>query len=107
MSVELFLFLLFSSIVITIFLTGFIKRLLVLSGTPHRDNIVAGIASLTASTGVGVIYRIPFGLGFNPIQLLRLFLLIAFTWVMSMVVYDKVVQTIEQHKKYKKEKESV
>ena len=100
MSIELFLILILTSSFITILLTEGLKRLLVATETPHRDNIVAGFASATASTGVSIIYRIPFGLGFSGVLLLRLILVIITTWVVSMVMYDKIIQTVGQHRRY-------
>ena len=107
MELDLFLILLISSAIITITLTEGMKRLLVATETPHRDNVVAWISSITASTGVGVIYRIPFGLGFSVEQLLRLFALIFCTWLTSMLLYDKIVQTVDQNRRYKGGKNNV
>ena len=104
MSVDLFFLLLIPSTISTMILTEAMKRLLVATDSPHRDNIVARISCVTASTGVGVIYRIPFGLGFSAEQLYRLIVLMFFSWMTSMVLYDKIIQTIEQHKRYKIEK---
>lgn len=101
MSVDLFLILLTFSTTATIILTEGMKWLLIATETPHRNNVIAGFCAAVASTGVGVIYRVPFGLGFSSEQLLRLVLLIIFTWLLSMVVYDKGVQTKEQHERYR------
>jgi len=101
MSVELFLTLLLSSVIITISLSEALKRLLNASETPYRANIVALDSAMLSCTGVSVIYRLPFGLGFEPVQLLRLVALVFCTWFTSMVVYDKLVQTVQQYKKFR------
>ena len=104
MKVELFMYLLIISTLITMALTEIIKRLLERTSSPHRSNVVALLSAITASTGVGVIYRIPFGLGFSFEQFNRLVLLVFFSWFFSTLLYDKFIQTVKEHKKYKKEK---
>lgn len=105
MSIDLFLTLLFSSTIVTIILTDALKKLLNASETPYRANAVVLDSAMVASTGVSVIYRIPFGLGFDYIQLFRLLVLIVCTWLMSMITYDKLVQFKYQHKKAKERNE--
>ena len=101
MSVELFLTLLMVSTIITVALTEALKRLLNASDTPYRANIVALDSAMLSCTGLSTIYRIPFGLGFEIIQVIRLFFLILCTWHMAMFVYDKLRQTVQQYKKFK------
>ena len=101
MTVDLFLTLLITSTIVTMALTESVKRLLLATDTPYRDNVVVWFCTMIACTGVGVAYRVPFGLGFSFTQLTRLCVLMMFTWVLSMHVYDKVVQTVAQHKRYK------
>lgn len=100
MTVELFLGLLLLSVVINIPLVEFMKRVLAVANMPYRRNILPFYTSITVCTGIGVVYRIPFGLGFEIVQVVRLVILIVFTWYMSMQVYDKIVQTKKQHRKY-------
>ena len=107
MSVDLFLNLLTGSMIITIALTECLKKLLAAADTPYRTNAVVLDSAMISSTGVAVVYRLPFGLGFEPIQVERLFLLILFTWFASMLVYDKLKQTKAQYKKYKEMKGDV
>ena len=101
MSIDLFLNLLISSTIATILLAEALKKLLNASETPYRANAVALDSAMVSCTGIGVIYRLPFGLGFEPVQLFRLFALIFCTWLLSMCVYDKLVQFVHQHRKAK------
>ena len=101
MSVELFLWLLLTSIIINIPLAEFVKNLMKVANLPYRKNIIPFYTSITVCTGVGVVYRIPFGLGFEIIQVVRLVMLVLFTWMYSMLIYDKVKQTKKQHQRYK------
>ena len=101
MSVELFLTLMIGSVIITIPLTGALKKLLNASGTPYRANAVALDSAMIACTGLSVVYRIPFGLGFDPAQVFRLIALIYCTWILSMVTFDKLRQFKKQHRKVK------
>lgn len=102
MSVELFFTLLLSSTIVTIALTEALKRLLNASETPYRANAVALDSAMLSCTGLSVIYRIPFGLGFERVQVFRLIALIFCTWLVSMFVYDKLVQFVRQHREVKK-----
>lgn len=104
MSADLFLSLLTLSVVLTIVLTNALKTLLNAANVPYRAHAVVLDSAMVCCTGVGVLYRLPFGLGFEYSQLLRLVLLILYTWVVSMVVYDKVIQTIEQYAEFRKKK---
>lgn len=104
MKLELFAFLLIISTLLTMALTEIVKKLLESTNSPHRSNVLTLISAITVSSGVGVVYRIPFGLGFSVTQLRRLILLIFFTWFFSMLLYDKIMQTWKEHKKYRKEK---
>lgn len=105
MSVDLFLNLLTVSVVLTIVLTEAIKKLLIKTNTSYRTHAVVLDSAMVCCTGIAVIYRLPFGLGFEPIQVYRLLCLILYTWLMSMVVYDKMMQTKKQYKEYKEKKE--
>lgn len=104
MGVDLFLTLLMSSTIATIFLADALKTILDASGTRYRTNAVVLDSAMISTTGIGILYRIPFGLGFQPIQIYRLFLLIVCTWFLSMLVYDKIKQTKRQYKEYKENK---
>ena len=101
---DLFLVLLILSTVVKVVLSEFMKKLLRATDTPYRNNVVVWLCSMTACTGAGVVYRIPFGLGFEVIQVARLLALIVMTWLLSMALYDRTLQTIRQHKKYMKNK---
>ena len=101
MSVELFLTLLIGSTLFTMALTEALKRLLNASETPYRANIVVLDSAMLSCTGLSVVYRIPFGLGFEFMQVVRLVFLILCTWHTSMFVYDKLRQTVRQYKRFK------
>ena len=105
MSVDLYLTLLLFSSFICLALTEALKTLLIATKTPHRSNVVALLCAFTSSTLVGVIYRVPFGLHYEVVQVWRLFRLIITTWLLTMFIYDKLTQLGKQHRKYKKEKE--
>lgn len=104
MSTDLFLTLLLFSVFICLALTEAIKTLLVATDTPHRSNVIALICAFTSSTLVGIIYRVPFGLELEGVQVLRLVKLILTTWFSTMLVYDKLDQLGRQHRKYKNKK---
>lgn len=102
MSVELYLSILLFSVIVTILLTEFLKRLLNNVGNPYRTNVVVLDSAMVSSTLVSIIFKtyLNLGLSFSPAQVMRLLLVILSTWIVSMMVYDKVVQTIEQYKRY-------
>ena len=104
MSADLFLTLLIGSTMLTIVLAEAFKTLLIASETPFRTNVIVLDAAMVASTWSAIVYRLPFGLGFEPMQLVRLIMLILCTWFTSMAVYDKLRQTREQYRKYKEGK---
>ena len=103
MSVELYLTLLFFSVTTTILLTEALKKLLNASETPYRANAVALDAAMVCGTLIGLIFKTYLGLGlsFSLEQINRLAVVILSTWIVSMVVYDKIKQTIKQYKKFK------
>ena len=106
MSVELYLVLLMCSTVATIVLTEALKRLLNASGTLYRANIVTLDASMFCGTLTGLLFKSVLGLGlsFSFVQVVRLAVVILSTWIASMVVYDKMQQTIRQYREYKERK---
>ena len=106
MSVELYLSLLLISVIFTILLTEALKRLLNSVGAPYRTNAVVLDSAMICSTLVGIIFKtyLNLGLSLSPTQIIRLLLVILSTWFVSMVVYDKMVQTKKQYKKFKKMK---
>lgn len=108
MSVELYLFLLLLSVIGTILLTEALKRLLNSAGVPYRANTVALDSAMICSTLVSIILKnhLDLGLSFSPTQVTRLLLVILSTWFVSMWVYDKMVQTMRQYKKFKRLKNS-
>lgn len=103
MSVELYLTLLLCSTIATILLAEALKRLLNASETPYRANAVALDAAMLCSTLMGLIFKtyLRLGLSFSVEQVTRLLLLILSTWIVSMVVYDKAVQTVKQYRKHR------
>lgn len=101
MSADLFLTLLVGSVIITIPLTEALKKLLNASDTPYRANAVALDSAMLSCTGLSVVYRIPFGLGYERVQVFRLVALIYCTWMLSMVTFDKLRQFKKQHRKVK------
>lgn len=107
MSVELFLILLITSTILTILLTDVLKKLLISTETQYRTHAVVLDSAMVCCTGVSVVYRIPFGLGFEPILIVRLVLIIICTWFVSMVAYDKIKQTKKQYKEHKENKKGV
>lgn len=106
MSVELYLFLLLLSVIGTILLTEALKRLLNSAGVPYRANAVALDSAMICSTLVSIILKnyLNLGLSFSATQVTRLLLVILSTWFAAMFVYDKMVQTKKQYKKFKKVK---
>ena len=105
MTVDLFLFLLIPSSIITVILTDLLKTLLNKTDTPYRPNVVALDSAMVSATGISVLYRIPKGLEYSSIQLSRLIALILFTWILSMFLYDKARQTVRQYKNFKRMQE--
>ena len=106
MSVELYLFLLLISVICTISLTEALKRLLNKVDVPYRTNAVVLDSAMISGTLVSIILKnyLNLGLSFSPTQVTRLLLVILSTWFVSMFVYDKLVQTRKQYKKYKEMK---
>ena len=102
MSTDLFLNLLISSTIITIISAEALKRLLNATRTPYRANAIALDMAMISSVAVSVWYRRPFGLGFESVQVFRLLALIIFTWFLSMYVFDKIAQYVEQHNEVKR-----
>lgn len=104
-----FLFLLISSTIITILLSEKLKILLNKTESPYRANIVALDSAMVSSTGMSMIHRWGTLTEFGEVHLLRLVMLILLTWLVSMVVYDKLQQIKEQYKqfKYLKDKENL
>lgn len=107
MSVELYLFLLLLSVAVTILLTEVLKRLLNNADVPYRANAVALDSAMISGTLVSIILKNHLGLGlsFSATQVTRLLLVILSTWFAAMWVYDKMVQTKEQYRRYRKIKE--
>lgn len=106
MSVELYLFLLVLSVIGTILLTEALKRLLNSADVPYRTNAVVLDSAMISGTLVSIILKNYLGLGlsFSSTQVTRLLLVILSTWFVSMFVYDKLVQTREQYRRYRKMK---
>lgn len=102
MTVDDFLFLLVTSTAVTIVLTHALKRLLNKADTPYRANIVTLDSAMISCTGISILFRIPKGLGYSPILVNRLVILILCTWFLSMFVYDKLRQTVKQYRAYKR-----
>lgn len=109
MSVELYLTILLLSTILTILLANFLKQLLNSVDVPYRTNAVVLDSAMVCSTFVSLILKsyLNLGLSFSAEQVTRLLLVILSTWIVSMVVYDKMVQTKEQYKGYKEEKKNV
>lgn len=101
MSVDLFLTLLVSSTIGTILLTGTLKRFLNTFGKNYKTNAIVLDSAMVSCTGICVLYRLPFGLGFEPMQVIRLIYLIFFTWLLSMYLYDKLRQFDKQREDIK------
>ena len=102
MSIELFLALLFCSTITTIMMTESFKKMLDATGMPYRTNAVALDAAMIWTTLIGVIFKtyLKLGLSLSAIQVTRLILVILRTWILSMFIYDKFVQTVQQYKRY-------
>lgn len=109
MSVELYLSILFISVICTILLTESLKNLLNKVCVPYRANAVALDSAMVSSTLISLMFKtyLNLGLSFSAEQIVRLLLVILSTWLVSMCVYDKATQTKEQYKKFKEEKENV
>lgn len=105
MSTDLLLNLLIFSTVLTIALTQLLKKLLNAVNAPYRANAVALDSAMVSCTGVAVLYRLQFGLGFEPVLLFRLLALILLTWLVSMTIYDRIIQFINQYRQMKEHKE--
>lgn len=106
MSVELYLFILLISVIFTILLTWALKRLLNSADVPYRANAVALDSAMISGTLVSIILKnhLNLGLSFSAEQVTRLLLVILSTWFASMLVYDKLVQTREQYRRYREMK---
>lgn len=109
MSVELYLTILLLSTILTILLANFLKQLLNRVDVLYRANAVVLDSAMVCSTFVSLIFKtyLKLGLSFSAEQVTRLLLVILSTWLVSMVVYDKLDQTKAQYKKYREKKKNV
>ena len=105
MGVTTFLFLMFSSIAITIPLTNFLKKILRETGTPCFTNMIVLDCSMISSTGMSMLHRWSELSHFESVHILRLLFLILCTWFFSMAIYDRAKQTSAQRTRYRLEKE--
>lgn len=97
-SFELFLFgLLFTSVLSGLATEG-VKKILTEHKVKYSANTLAGIVATISSILVGVCYIAFTGIGFTSQVGVALFALIVFSWICSMVGYDKVIQTFSQLK---------
>lgn len=107
MTIGEFLFLLGTSSIATIILAAWLKRLLNKIEQPYRANAVALDSAMVSCTGISMLYRVAngFDLGYSHVLLYRLVAVILVTWLVSMYIYDKGKQFIEQHKRFRKTKQ--
>ena len=103
MSVELYLSILLFSVLLTIWLTEFLKNLLNEVGVPYRTHAVVLDSAMVCTTLVSIVYKtiLNLGLSFSFEQVFRLVLVILSTWVTSTLVYDKLQITKRQYKEAK------
>lgn len=94
---ELFLTGLFFVSVLTTLTVEAIKKLI--GDKPHNSNLLAAIVSTVLSICVAVFYVLYNGLAVN-IQIILVTVAFAFfSWLASMVGFDKIKQLLEQFKK--------
>ena len=98
MTLHIFLTLLLIVSVFTGLFTEGIKNVLDERGKTYYSNTLAGIVAVALSVLVGGAYIILAQAVLNAIMAVYLVALMLLSWLVAMVGYDKVVQTIMQFK---------
>lgn len=65
----------------------------------YSSNLLAGIVAIVLGVAVGVCYCIFFEIAFSSQIIIYIGALVLFSWLCSMLGYDKVIQSITQLKK--------
>lgn len=98
MTLEIFLLILLIISALTGLVTEALKKCFEESKKKYSSNLIAGIAAVSLSVGVGAAYIILTGAILNEKMAVYLIALIFLSWLSAMVGYDKVVQVISQLK---------
>ena len=83
--------------------TEVVKNRLIKANIEYKANTIAGMVSLILSSAVGIGNILLSGSGFTLVIIINIIVLMFASWLGAMIGYDKVVQTINQFKTYKKE----
>lgn len=65
----------------------------------YSSNLIAGLVAIVLSVAVGICYCIFFEITFSSQIIIYIIALVLFSWLCSMLGYDKVIQSITQLKK--------
>lgn len=93
MSVEAFLILLTSLSAVSSLITEGLKK--ALHGCKYNPNILVAIVSIVTGCGGTAIYYIYNGFIFTDMLVITMILMAIAVWLIAMVGYDKVIQTIK------------
>lgn len=97
-SLEIFLFGLLVTSILTGLATEAVKQVLVEINVSYKANTLAGIIALILSVGIGVGYVILNNLEFTSQIIICIIAQMFMSWLCAMVGYDKVIQAISQFK---------
>lgn len=65
----------------------------------YSSNLLAGIVAIVLSVVIGICYCIFFEIAFSSQIIIYIIALVLFSWLCSMLGYDKVIQSLTQLKK--------
>lgn len=102
-SLEMFLFGLMVSSVVTGLVTEAVKAVLLEYNVTYYANTLAGIVSVVVSAAVGIAYMILENITLNGPVVVCFVALIVMSWLCAMIGYDKVIQAISQFKTSRKD----
>lgn len=96
MTIDIFLLLMLACSLLTGLTTEGVKKLLDEAGKTYKSNALAGIIALILGGACGSAFIFFSHLGWTSENIVTIVILCFFSWLCSMVGYDKVIQTINQ-----------
>lgn len=103
MNIEFFMFGLLVISTLTGLVTEAVKKLCDERGKRTKPNTAAGVIALILSVCVGAAYIAYTGQAFTVQTIICIIALVFLSWLCAMLGYDKVIQTLTQIGKIKKE----
>ena len=96
MSIEIFLLGITLCSVFTSVLTEAVKTMFTKCNKNYNSNIIAAVCSVLVAVIVSIVYAVISKIAVDSSYYAIAFLLCIFSWIGSMIGYDKIIQTIKQ-----------